>query len=318
LGNSVEQIVECVPNFSEGRDGAKIAAILAAMHLPGVSLLDWSRDPDHNRSVITIAGPPRAVREAAVSGAVKAAELIDLTAQQGVHPRIGAADVIPFVPIANISLEQCALLARQAGMELWERARVPSYFYEAAAARPDRALLEDVRRGQFEGLREAVKKDSSRQPDVGGPELHPTAGASAIGARKLLIAYNVFLDTAVVATARAIAREVRASGGGLAGVKAMGVLADGRAQISMNITDFRTTSVGTAFRYVKQYAAKHGAKPERGELIGLVPEAALEPGSEWMEQLHGFLADERVLEHRLKNPLPWPQLTEMVGAASNA
>ncbi len=315
----VEQIVECVPNFSEGRDRAKVAAILDAMHVPGVSLLDWSLDPDHNRSVITIAGPPAAVREAAVSGAVKASQLIDLTTQVGVHPRIGAADVIPFVPIANISLEQCALLARQAGMELWKRGGVPSYFYEAAAARPDRALLEDVRRGQFEGLRDAVKRDSSRQPDVGGPELHPTAGASAIGARRLLIAYNIFLDTTVVATARAIAREIRASGGGLAGVKAMGVLAHGCAQISMNITDFRSTPMGTAFRSVKQQSAKHGAKPVRGELIGLVPEAALEPGSDWMEQLHGFVAAERVLERRLENPLVWPQqLTQMAGAASNA
>ncbi|HWZ13340.1 MAG TPA: glutamate formimidoyltransferase [Acidobacteriaceae bacterium] len=318
MGNNVEQIVECVPNFSEGRDRAKVGAILAAMHVAGVSLLDWSLDADHNRSVITIAGPPAAVREAAVNGAVAASRLIDLTAQEGVHPRMGAADVIPFVPIANISLEQCALLARQAGMELWSRARVPSYFYEAAAARPDRAKLEDVRRGQFEGLREDVKRDSSRQPDVGGPELHPTAGASAIGARRLLIAYNIFLDTAVVATARAIAREIRASAGGLAGVKAMGVLAHGCAQISMNITDFRTTSVGAAFRSVKQQAAKYKAKPVRGELVGLLPELALEPGSEWMEQLEGFKAEERVLERRLENPLPWPQLTEMVGAASNA
>jgi glutamate formiminotransferase len=294
-----------------------VAAILSAMQVPGVSLLDWSLDPDHNRSVITVAGAPAAVREAAVSGAVKAAQLIDLTAQEGVHPRIGAADVIPFVPIANISLEQCALLARQAGMELWKRAGVPSYFYEAAAARPDRALLEDVRRGQFEGLRDAVKKDSSRWPDVGGPELHATAGASAIGARKLLIAYNIFLETTVVTTARAIAREVRASGGGLAGVKAIGVLAHGRAQISMNITDFQSTSVGTAFRLVKQKAEKYGTRPVRGELIGLLPEAALEPGSEWMEQLEGFKAEERVLEYRLANPLPWPYLTEMAGAASN-
>jgi len=317
VASSVEQIVECVPNFSEGRDRTKVAAILAAMQVPGVSLLDWSLDADHNRSVITVAGAPAAVREAAVCGAVKAAEVIDLTAQEGVHPRIGAADVIPFVPIANISLEQCALLARQAGMELWKRAAVPSYFYEAAAARPDRALLEDVRRGQFEGLRDAVKKDSSRWPDVGGPELHATAGASAIGARKLLIAYNIFLETTVVTTARAIAREVRASGGGLAGVKAIGVLAHGRAQISMNITDFKVTSVGAAFALVKQKAAKYGTKPVRGELIGLLPEAALEPGSEWMGQLEGFSAEERVLEYRLANPLPWPQLTELAGVASN-
>ena len=199
-------------------------------------------DKDHNRSVVTIAGPAQQVVEAAVRGAGKAAELIDLTRQQGVHPRIGAADVIPFVPLSDCSLVQCAMLARQAGMEIWKRHGIPVYFYEAAAARPDRALLEDVRRGQFEGLRDAVRKEAARRPDVGGPDLHPTAGASAVGARKFLIAYNVYLESNDVAAARAIAREVRASSGGLVGVKAMGVLAQGHAQISMNITDFRCDS----------------------------------------------------------------------------
>jgi len=181
-------LIECVPNFSEGADARKVEAIVAAMNVDGVRLLDWSMDADHNRSVVTIAGDPAAVVESAVRGAGKAAELIDLTVQQGVHPRIGAADVIPFVPIAGIKLEQCALLARQAGQEIWRRFGVPVYFYEAAAARPDRANLEDVRRGQFEGLRDAARKDASRRPDVGGPGLHPTAGACAVGARKFLVA----------------------------------------------------------------------------------------------------------------------------------
>jgi glutamate formiminotransferase / 5-formyltetrahydrofolate cyclo-ligase len=301
-----DALIECVPNFSEGADPRKVASIISAMHVDGVSLLDWSLDEDHNRSVVTIAGPPAAVIEAAIRAAGKASELIDLTTQHGVHPRIGAADVIPFVPIRGISLEQCALLARQAGMEIWKRHHVPVYFYEAAAARPDRALLEDVRRGQFEGLRESVRKDVTRRPDVGGPDLHPTAGASAVGARRFLIAYNLYLDTANVATARAIAKEIRASGGGLSGVKAMGVLAHGMAQISMNITDFRLTSVADAYAAVKSRAAKYRAQPVRGELIGLLPEAAYEHDSEWVRQLHGFNPDEKLLERKLERPIAWP------------
>ena len=238
-----ETLIECVPNFSEGSDRNKVRAIVDAMRVDGVSLLDWSLDSDHNRSVVTIAGPPQAVVEAAVRAAGKAAELIDLTAQRGVHPRIGATDVIPFVPVSGISLAQCAILARQAGLEIWKRHNIPIYFYEAAASRPDRALLEQVRQGQFEGLRELVLRDAARRPDLGGPELHPTAGASAVGARKFLIAYNLYLDRPDVTAARAIAKALRASNGGLMGVKAMGVLVQGRAQISLNITDFRLTPV---------------------------------------------------------------------------
>ncbi len=299
-------VVECVPNFSEGIDERKVLAIIAAMRVEGVHLLDWSRDPDHNRSVVTIAGPPQQLLESALRGVGKAAELIDLSAQQGVHPRIGAADVIPFVPVSGFSLEQCVLLARQAGLEIWRRHGVPVYFYEAAAARPDRALLEDVRRGQFEGLRDAVARDTTRRPDVGGPHLHATAGASAVGARRFLIAYNLFLDTADVATARAIAREIRASGGGLSGVKAMGVVAQGQAQISMNITDFRATPVAQAYAAVKQKAGRHRVKVVRGELIGLVPEAAYEQETEWVRQLDGFNPEEKILERRLEHPLAWP------------
>src|ERR1700744_4867108 len=250
-------LIECVPNFSEGANPNKVASIVSAMQLDGVSLLDWSMDADHNRSVVTFAGPPAAVVEAAVRGVGKAVELIDLTRQQGVHPRIGAADVIPFVPVSGIKLEQCVLLARQAGLEIWRRFGVPVFFYEAAAARPDRANLEDVRRGQFEGLREAVHKDLSRRPDLGGPGLHPTAGACAVGARKFLVAYNVYFDSSAVAMVRAIAREIRAASGGLKGVKAMGVLAHGRAQFSMNITDFESTPISHVYRRVQSLAARH-------------------------------------------------------------
>ncbi|MGI4831067.1 MAG: glutamate formimidoyltransferase [Janthinobacterium lividum] len=302
-------IVECVPNFSEGIDREKVIAIVGAMRVPGVSLLDWSADADHNRSVVTIAGSPDAVVESAVRGAGKAAEMIDLTRQRGEHPRIGAADVIPFVPVRDISLVQCALLARHAGLLIAERFGVPVYLYEAAASRPDRVNLEDVRRGQFEGLLRDALRDATRRPDIGGPELHPRAGASAVGARRFLIAYNVFLTdgaTANVSAARAIAREIRASNGGLSGVKAMGVLANGRAQVSMNITDFERTPVSRVHTTLCEIAARHGVRLAEGELIGLIPEKAYEPNAEWVRQTVGFDPELKVLERRLQHPLPWP------------
>jgi len=313
---SAGPIVECVPNFSEGGDAGKIHEIVRAMHVDGVHLLDYSLDADHNRSVVTIAGTPEAVVEAAVRGAGKAAELIDLTQQNGVHPRIGAADVIPFVPCSGISLVQCALLARQAGMAIWRRFGVPVYFYEAAASRPDRVNLEDVRRGQFEGLLRDSVKDVTRRPDVGGPELHRTAGASAVGARKFLIAYNIYLERgdapwpdrreADVSVARAIAKDIRASSGGLLGVKAMGVMANGRAQVSMNITDFQQTPMSKVFATVCEFAAKHKVKVNGGELIGLIPEQAYEPNADWVRQTVEFDPETKVLERRLKHPLDWP------------
>src|SRR3984885_4995346 len=301
-----DSLIECVPNFSEGRRPEVVEAIVAAMNVDGALLLDYSLDADHNRSVVTIAGTPAAVIEAAIRAAGRAAQLIDLTSQAGVHPRIGAADVIPFVPVRGISLEQCALLARQAGNEIWKRHQVPVYFYEAAAARPDRAMLEEVRRGQFEGLRDAVIREPARRPDVGGPSLHPTAGASAVGARRFLIALNLYLNTPEVAVARAIAKDIRQSGGGLAGVKAMGVPAHGQAQVSMNITDFTRTPVGEVYAAVKEKARRHGAAPVRAELIGLIPEAALERNSEWVRLLDGFDPEKKVLERRLEKPLAWP------------
>jgi glutamate formiminotransferase len=303
-------IVECVPNFSEGEDRGKVVEIVRAMRVDGVHLLDWSQDADHNRSVVTIAGTPEAVCEAAVRGAGKAAELVDLTRQKGEHPRIGAADVIPFVPVSGISLLQCVMLARQAGLEIWRRFGVPVYFYEAAAARPDRVNLEDVRRGQFEGLLKDSARESTRRPDVGGPELHPRAGASAVGARKFLIAYNIYLAGGSAAPdvgrARAIAKEIRAANGGLFGVKAMGVLANGRAQVSMNITDFQRTPMARVHAAVEEIATRHGAEIAEGEVIGLIPEAAYEPNADWVRQTIQFDPEEKVLERRLRHPMEWP------------
>jgi glutamate formiminotransferase / 5-formyltetrahydrofolate cyclo-ligase len=313
-----DAIVECVPNFSEGTDAAKVASIVAAMRVDGVRLLDWSMDAAHNRSVVTIAGPPAAVVESAVRGVAKAAQLIDLTQQTGVHPRIGAADVVPFVPVSGISLAECAVLARQAGMEIWRRAAVPVYFYEAAAARADRINLEDVRRGQFEGLRETAHRDPLRGPDVGGPEVHPTAGASAVGARRFLIAYNIYLQPAArsgelpaarqpeIAAARAIARAIRASDGGLHGVKAIGVGVNGRAQVSMNITDHRAVPLPQIHDRVRELARSYGVSIVEAELIGLIPQEAYDPAADWVREIPGFDPDARVLERRLEHPLPWP------------
>jgi glutamate formiminotransferase len=301
-----DAIIECVPNFSEGTDEEKVGRIVAAMQVEGVSLLDWSLDKAHNRSVVTIAGPPAAVIAAAVKSVGKAAELINLTKQKGVHPRIGAADVVPFIPVSGISMAECAILARQAGLLIWRTYGVPVYFYGAAAARPDRVQLEDVRRGQFEGLREAVRREAARRPDIGGPELHETAGASVVGARSFLIAYNIHLHQPDISAARAIAREIRASNGGLQGVKAIGVVANGRAQVSMNITDFRATPMRQIHSTVEHLAQGHGVLIDDAELIGLIPEEAYEPDSEWVSQITGFDPALKVLERRLEQPLAWP------------
>jgi glutamate formiminotransferase len=303
-----QPILECVPNFSEGIAPEIVRQIVASMRVPGVSLLDYSLDPDHNRSVVTVAGTPSAVMEAAVLAAGRAAHLIDLTRQTGVHPRIGAADVIPFVPVSGISIAEAALIARQAGLQIWRRFGVPVYFYGAAAARPDRIHLEDVRRGQFEGLREAAVKDAARRPDVGGPELHATAGASVVGARTFLIAYNIYLaPKAEITHARAIARDIRASSGGMQGVKAMGVMVNGRAQVTMNVTDFRLTPMPQVHATVERLAREHGTAIADGELIGLVPEAACQQGAVWTQQIPDFDPNLKILERRLTRPLQWPE-----------
>lgn len=305
---TAEPILECVPNFSEGVHPDIVRKIVASMQMEGVQLLDYSLDPDHNRSVVTIAGSPNAVMEAAVAAAGRAAQLIDLTRQTGVHPRIGAADVIPFVPIANMSVAEAALIARQAGLQIWRRFGVPVYFYGAAAARPDRIQLEDVRRGQFEGLREAALKDAARRPDVGGPELHSTAGASVVGARTFLIAYNIYLGpNAEISHARAIARDIRASSGGMHGVKALGVMVNKRAQVTMNVSDFRLTPMPQVHAAVERLAREHGTSIAEGELIGLLPEAAYDQSAAWVQQITDFNPELKILERRLKHPLAWPE-----------
>ncbi len=302
-------LVECVPNFSEGTDARRVEAIVAAMRVEGVHLLDWSRDADQNRSYVTIAGAPADVLESAVRGVGKAVELIDMNRQQGSHPRIGAADVIPFAPVSGIKLEQCALLARQAGLEIWRRFGVPVYFYESAAARPDRANLEDLRQGQFEGLRDAVRKDTSRRPDLGGPDLHPSAGACAVGARKFLVSYHVSFDSGDVAVARAIAREVRSAASGLKSVKAIAMLTHGRAQLALHIADYEATPVSQVHRKLEQLAARHKTEITGGEIVGLIPAAACERDSDWMRLLHGFDAESKIFERRLHHPLAWPSVS---------
>jgi glutamate formiminotransferase len=302
------RILECVPNFSEGIDPEVVRQIVAAMHIDGVRLLDYSLDRDHHRSVVTIAGDPGPVVEAAIRAAGKAAQLINLTQQTGVHPRIGAADVIPFVPVSGVTMAETAILARQCGLQIWRRYGVPVYFYGGAAARADRVQLEDVRRGQFEGLREAALQDSQRRPDVGGPELHATAGASAVGARTFLIAYNVYLAPgADISQARAIAREVRASSGGMQGVKALGLIANERAQVSMNITDFRLTPMPRVFANLALVAREHGTSIAEGELIGLIPQDAYDAEAAWVRVIPNFNPDEKILERKLNHPLAWPE-----------
>ena len=292
------QLVECVPNFSEGRDRAKVDAIVAAMQMDGVYLLDREMDADHNRCVITLVGDPVNVAEAAVRGVGKAAELIDLTRHTGAHPRLGAADVIPFIPIEGVTLEDCVAIARRVGEEIWERYQVPVYLYEAAAQTPERQNLENVRRGQFEGIREEVKTNPARKPDFGNAELHPTAGATIVGARKFLVAYNVYLNTPDVDVAKKIGKAVRFSNGGLRYVKGMGVGVRGLAQVSMNLTDTDQTPIARVFEYVKREAARYGALPLSSEIVGLIPKKALEDAAEWFLQIENFDSS-LILENRL-------------------
>jgi len=291
-------LVECVPNFSEGRDKAKVDAIVDAMRLPGVYLLDREMDADHNRCVITLVGERDAIQEAAIRGVGKAAELIDLTQHQGAHPRMGAADVVPFIPIDGVTLEDCVAMARQVGAEIARRFQIPVYLYEAAAATPERQNLENIRRGQFEGIRDEIATNPARKPDFGEPRVHPTAGATVVGARKFLIAYNVFLNTENVDIAKKIAKAVRFSSGGLRFVKGAGFLVRGQAQVSMNLTDFEQTPIHRVFEFVKREAARYGAVPVSSEIVGLIPKLALEQAAEWFLQVENFDSS-LILENRL-------------------
>ncbi len=301
----MNRIVESVPNFSEGRDASKIDAIVAVMRdVPGVYILGQESDADHNRSVVTLAGQPDAVCEAAIRAVGKAAQLIDLTRQTGAHPRIGATDVVPFIPMEGVTIDDCVVLAKNAAREIWDRFRIPVYLYESAAQRPERVNLENIRRGQFEGLREEVLRNPDRAPDVGEARLHATAGATVVGARKFLIAYNVDLATSDISIAKAIAKKIRFSSGGLPCVKAMGVdlRARNAAQVSMNLTDFEQTPIHRAYEEVIREAQTHGVGIAGSEIVGLVPRRALEMTAEHYLKLIQF-SPEQVLENRLEEAL---------------
>ena len=298
----MRRLIECVPNFSEGRDPTRIQALVAAMSgIPGAWVLDRHSDADHNRTVITVAGEPEAVAEAALRGVGKAAESIDLRGHTGEHPRIGATDVMPFVPVEGVSMAECVALAHRVGRAIWERYAIPVYYYEAAALRPERIQLEVIRKGQFEGLHAELLRGAERRPDIGGPLLHPTAGAVAVGARKYLIAFNVMLNTSDVAIAREIARAVRTSGGGLPCLKAMGVELQtrGLAQVSMNLTDFERTSLRAAFEAVRREAERRGCSIAGSEIVGLVPQAAITHEDLAALKLERFSPD-MILEKRLE------------------
>ncbi|MGC2364556.1 MAG: glutamate formimidoyltransferase [Candidatus Sulfotelmatobacter sp.] len=291
-------LVECVPNFSEGRDKSKVDAIIAAMKVDGVYLLDREMDADHNRCVITLVGEREAIQEAAIRGVGKAAELIDLNAHKGAHPRMGAADVVPFIPIDGVTIEDCVAMARHVGEEIWKRFQIPVYLYEAAATTPERQNLENIRRGQFEGIRAEIATNPARKPDFGDARVHPSAGATVVGARKFLIAYNVFLNTPDVEIAKKIAKAVRFSSGGMRFVKGAGFLVRGLAQVSMNLTDFEQTPVHRVFEMVKREAARYGVTPVSSEIVGLIPKRALEAAAEWFLQVENFDSS-LILENRL-------------------
>jgi glutamate formiminotransferase len=283
-------VIECVPNFSEGRDEAKVRAIVDAIASAGVLLLGWESDGDHNRSVVTFAGEPEAVMEGAIRGAGKAAELIDLDRHEGVHPRVGAADVIPFVPLGRAILEDCARIAHQAGEEIWRRFAVPVYFYEAAALTPHRKRLENVRRKGFDGA----------PPDVGNLAAHSTAGASIVGARDILIAFNINLECADATIARAIARKIRESSGGFRFVKAMGIYLASRkcAQVSMNLTNYAETPLDRVYEAVVLEAARLGTRVRSSQLVGFIPRRALELDPQFFACAENF-HESRVIETRI-------------------
>ena len=291
-------LVECVPNFSEGRDKSKVDAIVDAMKMPGVYLLDREMDSDHNRCVITLVGEREAIQEAAIRGVGKASEVIDLNVHTGAHPRMGAADVVPFIPIDGVTIEDCVAIAAHVGEQIWKRFQIPVYLYESAARIPERQGLENIRRGQFEGIRAEIATNPARRPDFGDPRVHPTAGATVVGARKFLIAYNVFLNTPEVDIAKKIAKAVRYSSGGMRFVKGAGFLVRGQAQVSMNLTDFEQTPVARVFEMVKREAARYGVIPVSSEIVGLIPKKALEQAAEWFLQVENFDSS-LILENRL-------------------
>jgi glutamate formiminotransferase len=297
----MERIVECVPNFSEGRSAEVVARLVEAVEtVDGALVLGTHVDADHNRSVITFVAPPETIIEAALSVVTRAAELIDLTTHAGQHPRMGACDVLPFIPVRGLSVEECVALAHQAGERIWNELNIPVYFYESAARRPERRNLADVRRGGFELLREQIASVAERAPDVGEARVHPTAGACIVGVRPLLIAYNVTLNTKDIGVARRIARAVRERDGGLLHLKALGFELETRGvvQVSMNLTSYERTNLHEAFEAVRREAARLGVEVIASEIVGLVPQAALFAAAAHFLQLENY-SPELVLENRI-------------------
>ncbi len=297
-----ERLVECVPNFSEGRRQEVIDQIVETIaHVPGVWILDVESDKDHNRSVVTCVGEPEAALEAMFRAIARAAELINLDEHRGEHPRIGATDVVPFVPLRGVTMEEAVALARRLGKRVGEELGIPVYLYEAAATRPDRENLANIRRGEYEGLKEAIKNDPDRAPDFGPRELGP-AGATVIGAREFLIAFNVYLNTDDVKVAKRIARAVRHSSGGLRYVKALGMLVGGQAQVSMNLTNFKKTPIFRVVELIRREAARYGCTITHTELVGLTPLRAMLDAAQWYLQLDEF-SEDQILERRLEKVL---------------
>jgi len=297
----VARIVECVPNFSEGRRKEVVDAIAdAARSVAGVTVLDVEMDANHNRSVITFVAEPDAAKEAGFQMAAKAVGLIDMNAHRGEHPRIGALDVLPFIPISGVTMGECVQLARETGKRIADELMIPVYLYEAAATRPDRKALPDVRKGEYEGLKVEVETNPDRAPDFGPRRLHPTAGASVVGARPPLIAYNVKLGTTDVKVAKRIAKAVREKDGGLPAVRALGFeLKDrGLVQVSMNLVNYKATSIERAFDAVSAHAAKLGVPVVASEIVGLVPQDSLPPNPVERLRLENF-DPRQVLENRL-------------------
>ncbi len=292
-------LVECIPNYSEGRRGEVVDQIVGAItSVSGVSLLDRHSDPDHNRTVLTLIGAPPAVKQAVFLSIKKAAELIDMDQHQGEHPRVGATDVVPFVPIRDVTMEECVQMARDLGKQVGEELNIPVYLYEAAASRPERVNLEDVRKGQYEGLKQEILADPHRKPDFGPAQLGK-AGATVIGAREPLIAFNIYLNTDDVTIAKKVAKTVRFSSGGLRYVKAMGVMVEGRAQVTMNLTNFHKTSIALVYETVKREAARYGVSLHHSELVGLIPQEALVDAAVWYTQLDQF-ESHQILENKLQ------------------
>lgn len=294
----MDQIVECIPNFSEGRRQDVIEQIVAAMEqVSGVQVLDIQSDLDHNRSVVTLVGEAGAVAEAAFHAVAQAAKLIDMNHHRGGHPRMGATDVVPFVPVRRISMAECVELAHGLGRRVGEELGIPVYFYEEAATRPERRNLADVRRGEYEQMKEVIATDPDRAPDF-GPAVMGSAGATAIAARPPLIAFNVYLNTDDPAPARAIARAVRHSSGGLRYVKALGLTVEGQAQVSMNLTDYRRTPIHRVLEMIRSEATRHGLLVTHSEVVGLLPAEALVDAARFYLQLADFPL-EQILENRL-------------------